>query len=193
MPRPREFDDSTALDAAMETFWTKGYEATTTAELCESTGLGRGSLYNAFGSKLALYEAALGRYTEDGYARTLEILRAPGAPGERLRALLLWVIDMDLADPERRGCMALNASMDTAGRSGPVTELTRRHFALLEQALREVIEEGQRAGELAPDRDPLRLARTLQSTYYGLRILGASTQDRAVLLDVAEGALAALH
>jgi len=128
MPRPREFDDGTALDAAMETFWTKGYEATTTAELCENTGLGRGSLYNAFGSKHA-----------------------------------------------------------------PVAELTRRHFERLEQALREVIEEGQRAGEFAPDRDPAQLARTLQSTYYGLRILGSVAQDRTTLLDVAEGALTALH
>jgi hypothetical protein len=37
------------------------------------------------------------------------------------------------------------------------------------------------------------MARTLQSTYYGLRVLGAVTQDRAALLDVAEGALAALR
>lgn len=193
MPRPREFDDGAALDAAMETFWTKGYEAATTAELCENTGLGRGSLYNAFGSKHALYEAALGRYTEIGYARTLEILRAPGEPGERLRALLLWVIDTDLADPDRRGCLAINASVDTAGRSGPVTELTRQHFDRLVQALREVIEEGQRTGEFAADRDPVQLARTLQSTYYGLRVLGAVARDRAALLDVVEGALAALR
>src|SRR5882757_356060 len=193
MARPREFDDGTSLDAAMETFWTKGYEATTTAELCENTGLGRGSLYNAFGSKHALYEAALSRYTEIGYTGTLDILRAPGRPGERLRALLLWVINTDLGDPHRRGCLAINASLDTAGRSDSVVELTRRHFERLEQALREVIEEGQRAGEFAPDRDPGQLARTLQSTYYGLRVLGSVTQDRAALLDVAEGALTALR
>lgn len=177
----------------METFWTKGYEATSTAELCESTGLGRGSLYNAFGSKHELYEAAVGRYTEVGYAATIEILRAPGTPTERVRALLLWVIETDLADPSRRGCMAINASVDTAGRTDPVTDLTRRHFQRLEQALREVLEEGQRAGEFATDRDLTRMARTLQSTYYGLRVLGAVTQDRAALLDVAEGALAALR
>jgi TetR/AcrR family transcriptional regulator, transcriptional repressor for nem operon len=56
-----------------------------------------------------------------------------------------------------------------------------------------VIEEGQRAGEFAADRDPTRLARTLQSTYYGLRVLGSVAADRAALLDVVEGALAALR
>jgi len=193
MARPRKFDDTAAVDAAMETFWTKGYEATTTAELCESTGLGRGSLYNAFGSKHALYEAALRRYAETGYANTLEILRGSGTPSERLRALLLWVIDTDTADPVRRGCLAINASVEAAGRTDPVAETTRRHFERLEQAMREVIEEGQRVGEFAADRDPTRAARTLQSTYYGLRVLGAVAQDRAALLDVAEGALAALR
>jgi TetR/AcrR family transcriptional repressor of nem operon len=193
MPRPREFDDLTAVDAAMQTFWTKGYEATTTAELCESTGLGRGSLYNAFGSKHQLYEAAVGRYTELGYAQTVEILRGPGSPSERLRALMLWVIDTDLADPVRRGCLAINASVEAAGRTDPIADATRRHFARLEQALREVIEEGQRTGEFAADRDPARLARTLQSTYYGLRVLGSVAADRAALLDVVEGALAALR
>lgn len=193
MARPREFDDTAAMDAAMETFWTKGYEATTTAALCESTGLGRGSLYNAFGSKHKLYEAAVRRYTEQGYENTLAILRAPGSPSARLRALMLWVIDTDLADPVRRGCLAINASVESAGRTGPVAEATRRHFARLEDALREVIEEGQRAGEFAADRDAARMARTLQSTYYGLRVLGSVAQDRDALLDVAEGALAALR
>jgi len=192
VPRPREFDDLAAVDAAMQTFWTKGYEATTTAELCESTGLGRGSLYNAFGSKHQLYEAAVGRYTEIGYTQTLDILRGPETPSERLRALMLWVIDTDMADPERRGCLAINASVEAAGRTDPIADAARRHFARLELALREVIEEGQRAGEFAADRDSARLARTLQSTYYGLRVLGSVASDRGALLDVVEGALAAL-
>jgi AcrR family transcriptional regulator len=191
--RPREFDDTAAVEAAMDTFWTKGYEATSTADLCARTGLGRGSLYNAFGSKRALYEAAVRRYTELGHAEQLDILRGPGSPTDRLRALLTWVIDTDLSAPQRRGCLAINASVEAAGRSEQIAATTRRHFDRLEQALREVIEEGQRLGEFAADRDATRMARTLQSTYYGLRVLGSVATDRAALSDVAEGALAALR
>lgn len=177
----------------METFWTRGYEATTTAQLCDSTGLGRGSLYNAFGSKHQLYELALDRYTERGHQAQLDILRAAGTPSERLRALLVWVIDTDLADPDRRGCLALNAASEAAGRSEPVTRLTRRHFDRLEEALLEVIDEGRRDGGFRTDQTALQLTRTLQSTYYGLRVLGRVTDDRAALMDVAEGAVAALR
>ncbi|WP_028938198.1 TetR/AcrR family transcriptional regulator [Pseudonocardia spinosispora] len=193
MPRPREFDDDAAVDAAMETFWTHGYEATTTAQLCESTGLGRGSLYNAFGSKHRLYELALDRYTERGYQDQVDILRAPGTAGERLRALLVWVIDIDLADSAHRGCLALNAATEAAGRTEPVMKLTRRHCERLEDVLREVIENGQRDGEFRADQSARQLARTLLSTYYGLRTLGKITDDRAALMDVTDGALAALH
>ena len=47
--RPREFDEEAALEAAMDAFWAKGYEATSMADLCNCTGLHKGSLYQAFG------------------------------------------------------------------------------------------------------------------------------------------------
>lgn len=58
--RPREFKDNAVIDAAMEVFWDNGYESCSTEALCNKTGLGRGSLYNAFGSKHELYEQAFG-------------------------------------------------------------------------------------------------------------------------------------
>ncbi|CAM5616019.1 TetR/AcrR family transcriptional regulator OS=Streptomyces alboniger OX=132473 GN=CP975_28210 PE=4 SV=1 [Streptomyces alboniger] len=64
MARPRTFDEERALDAAMHAFWVKGYEATSTQDLCEATGLGRSSIYNTFSSKHALFRRALARYMD---------------------------------------------------------------------------------------------------------------------------------
>lgn len=177
----------------METFWTQGYQATSTADLCASTGLGRGSLYNAFGGKHQLYLASLRKYAEAGFADQLQTLRQPKPARERLRELMLLVIDTDLDDPTRRGCMAINAAIDAAGRDESVARATKHQFDLLEGALCEVIQEGQRDGEFRTDRDALRMARAVQSSYYGLRVLTRVSTDRDALLDVVEGTLASLR
>ncbi len=54
MPRPREFDEATALDAAMQCFWACGFEATSVRDLTEHMGISGASLYNTFGDKRAL-------------------------------------------------------------------------------------------------------------------------------------------
>lgn len=190
--RPREFNDHAVLDAAMDVFWEKGYEATSTQDLCERTGLGRGSLYNAYGSKHRLYEEAIRRYGDTWAAAQLALLAEPGPVRDRLRLLMLGVIDADLADPGRRGCLALNAATESSGRTGAVGDLVRRQFEDLQQALTDLVAVGQRTGELPAGRPPRQVARTFQSTYYGLRALAKVTDDRDALLDVVEGALAAL-
>ncbi|WP_250574587.1 TetR/AcrR family transcriptional regulator [Nonomuraea sediminis] len=193
MARPREFDEQAAIDAAMTLFWEKGYEATSTEDLCKRTGLGRGSLYNAFGSKRHLYEEAVRRYAATWAERQLDMLSEPGTSvRERIRDLMLGVIEADLADPGRRGCLALNAASEQAGRTGEVTALVRRQFDDLEQALCHLVTVGQSTGELSAGRPPLQVARTLQSTYYGLRVLAKVTDDRQALIDVVEGALDSL-
>ena len=58
----KQFDVPQALDRAMEVFWTKGYAATSLDALGTATGLGRGSLYGAFGAKDDLFRSCLKRY-----------------------------------------------------------------------------------------------------------------------------------
>ena len=62
MGRPREFDVDDALDRAMRVFWAKGYQGASLDDLLAAMGIGRGSLYKAFGDKRSLYLAALQRY-----------------------------------------------------------------------------------------------------------------------------------
>lgn len=64
MARPREFDVDKVLDAAMAAFWTKGYEATSLADLTSAMGLSKSSFYKAFGSKRALFLTIMDRYGE---------------------------------------------------------------------------------------------------------------------------------
>lgn len=190
--RPREFKDTSVIDAAMEVFWEHGYEGSSTEELCSRTGLGRGSLYNAFGSKHALYEKALGRYQELGIQGQVEILEQPGPVKDRLRALMDWAIDQDFNGDQRRGCLAINAAIELGGKDAAVARLVGGHVGRLERALCHVIEAGQRTGEIKAQRQALELARSFLSSYYGLRVLSKVVDDRGVLDDVVQGTLAAL-
>ena len=68
MARPREFDADDALERVTRVFWNRGFEHTSLDDLCAATGLGRSSLYAAFGDKRALYLKALARYEERSVA-----------------------------------------------------------------------------------------------------------------------------
>lgn len=176
----------------MDVFWSNGYEATSAQELVERTGLGRGSLYNAFGSKQGLYHEALKRYQEHGILAQSQILSGPGAVKERLRNLMLWGIEGDLDPVKRRGCMGVFAALERSGKDPVVVQISRVYVSRLEQVLCHLFAVGQRDGEVSSERPALSLARAFLSSYYGLRVLGRAMPDRAFLEDVMEGTLARL-
>ncbi|WP_020671415.1 TetR/AcrR family transcriptional regulator [Amycolatopsis nigrescens] len=192
MGRTKSFDPDTAIDTAMEVFWTNGYANTTPQQLVDALGIGRGSLYHAFGSKHELYELALRRYYERETVRLIEVLDGPGPARDRLRAALELVIEAALGDRERRGCMAANAAVEFAGSDEAVGNLVRRTFDRQEAAFRSTIEEGVRAGEIDRDRDPAALAAFLLTTINGIRVLAKGDPDPRRLAGLADTALRAL-
>jgi len=171
MGRPRQFDPEVAVDQAMEVFWRKGYAGTTPQDLVDALGIGKGSLYHAFGSKHALFEQALSRYRDSQTRALVHLLEEPGPVKERLRRVLGLLVAGDLADPDRRGCMAVNAAAELGGNDEAATGQVRRMLDLTEGAFRALIEEGQRSGEIAPGRDPAALGSLLLNTVVGLRVL----------------------
>src|SRR5271165_3080033 len=112
--RPRAFDPNAALGQAMDLFWKEGFAATSLDDLSLATGLGRPSLYGAFGDKRALYIQAYRRYREQ-VRETFSPLFAEKAPlGDKLRRIFLAALDLYLSGEEGpRGCFTvLSASSD---------------------------------------------------------------------------------
>lgn len=192
MPRPREFDATRVLDAAMDAFWSKGYAATSAQDLVNHTGLGRGSLYNAFSSKHHLFLEVLRRYEGEWTARQVTVLEGDGPVRDRIRQVLMTVVDEETdGGQERRGCLAVNAAVELAGQDPEVTALVRRVFNRMEDAFSEALERAGRDGEIGADHDPRALARYLLNSMYGLRVLG-KTADRAAMTDIVDLTLRAL-
>jgi TetR/AcrR family transcriptional repressor of nem operon len=191
MGRPRAFDDEVVLSRAMETFWTHGYGGTSPARLAEATGIAKGSLYNAFTSKRELFDRCLDLYHQQVSEMAQALLEHPGTTRECLEAALRSVVDGDLAQPQRRGCLIGNTAVELAGHDPSLTRKLRRMQDESTSWFAARIRRGQIDGDVAPGRDPQALADHLANTLAGLRVM-AMTHDAATLYRIIDTALSAL-
>ncbi|MCP9994716.1 TetR/AcrR family transcriptional regulator [Streptomyces werraensis] len=197
MARPRMFDEERALDAAMHTFWEKGYEATSTQDLCEATGLGRSSIYNTFKSKHDLFARALAHYIDTMTTAQLAVLEdTRRRAADRIRDLFAMVVDGETehrAGGRGLGCLTVNTTVELAARDSRAAELLERDTARRLAVLRTVIEEGRRDGSITSRRDAGALARFINAAIGGMRISSQGGADRTALESIAEVTLDALN
>ncbi|MFF1820686.1 TetR/AcrR family transcriptional regulator [Kribbella sp. NPDC058245] len=192
MARPRSFDTEQVLDQATDVFWRKGFAATTPQDLCEATGLGPGSLYNAFDGKRQLFDRVLERYNQRGAAAQLAILDEPKPVRERIRGLLMATMSNSPIGVSRTGCLAVNTAVQLAGTDPELAELLRKRFGETENALVAAIEYGQACGEIRTDVAARALGRMVLSTMYGMTVLATTFDDPEQLADVLEASIAVL-
>lgn len=192
MARSKEFDPDAAVAAAMDLFWANGYAATTPADLVEHLGIGRGSLYNAFHSKGALYRRALHHYRDATTLLLRAALDAPGTPGQRLRRAVGLVVASASTEDDRRGCLVTNAAIETAPRDPEVADVITGVLEAQVGQFRAVIVEGQARGEIDPDRDPGDLARFLVTFLNGVRVMQRAGADPGALRPLADLAVDAV-
>lgn len=114
MARPRGYDRAAVLAAARDLFWERGYDATSIADLEQRTGLNRSSLYQEFGSKDELFEAALACYADQVVARLFDPVRSPGAGLAEVAQLFARLGRLLRCDPATyaRGCLLVNTGTE---------------------------------------------------------------------------------
>jgi TetR/AcrR family transcriptional repressor of nem operon len=187
MARPREFDADDALERATRLFWTRGFEQTSLDDLCAATGLGRSSLYAAFGDKRDLYLRALARYEERSVARIEKAF-----DGRTLRAgleaFLAGLIDDIVAGPGRSGCFIGNCAAELARLDRTAAGRVRASLERIEAAFKQFLER-----ELGPGAEVAALARFLTAGIQGLRLVGKANPERAALEDIARTMLRCLE
>ncbi|MGW4522011.1 TetR/AcrR family transcriptional regulator [Amycolatopsis sp. NPDC004378] len=191
MARPREFDETAAVEKAMHAFWEHGYEATSTQDLCDATGLGRSSVYNTFTSKRALFRRSLTHYTSTQLGKRQAILDGPGTAAERLATVLDQTVEDDV-EQRRRGCLVVNTLAELGLPDDEVGAALRddtdRNLAMFAECVRE----GVLDGSLRDGLDPADVAEFLLSTTSGLRVLARRGTSRERMHAVADIALAGI-
>ena len=193
MARPRTFDEPTVLEAARDAFWKSGYAATSMDDLTAATGLGKGSLYAAFGSKRALFDRVLRDYCAAGTASTRAQLDGSDAGAyKRLSAYVLEIAAGCAGPPPPRGCLLAKTGAELAGADAAITEQVRSTYDALGAAIVSCIQAAQRNGDIAACAKPRDLGAMLLATLRGIEALGKGGVSAATLRRAAKAALDAL-
>ncbi len=148
MGRTQTFNTAAAVRAARSVFWRRGYEAASLPELEHATGLGRSSLYHAFGSKRGLFDAAVTSYLDEVVRPGLAALTGddvrPGALTQYLAARRA-ALGRRTTTP---GCLLVNSATAPIGDDDAV----RAAVAGYRAQLRAAVASGLAAA--APQADP---------------------------------------
>ena len=167
--RPREFDIDFALDAVMQTFWRKGYEATSMADLMAATGLHKGSIYGTFGDKHSLFIQALKRYLWEMDRTETEALKDAETPLDGLRSVGHAMIDLVDDDSDvPKGCMAVNAIVEMAPDDKEIKQIMEEHVQSMRNSIVEAVTAAQEAGQIRQDRPADLIAGMIMTFVSGL-------------------------
>jgi AcrR family transcriptional regulator len=191
MARTKVFDPDQALRAAMDVFWNKGYEATSTDDLLSAMKIGRQSMYDTFGDKKRLYLAALAHYATTGRDELRRQLAGGSSALGAIEAFLLDAARVDAGQRER-GCLAVNAVAEFGKADPEVHAYIERTQRVTEEVFAEALARARDAGELADGVDLAAAAHFIHTTIRGMRISAKAGASAAQLAATVAFAMAAL-
>ncbi len=183
MVRPRKFDEEQVAEAILQTFWNLGYAATTLPHLSSTTGLGPGSLYAAFGNKEAMFQIAIDRYQ----AYLTEAFKSDTRGLEGIRTLFNKVVSLTVKDPDRRGCLVINAIPESKVLSDTTQKNLKNGLGAFRKLIRRRLIEALNKSNLQDETNLDSLTASLASSAVGIRVLGRAGMGRKHLQSIADG------
>jgi TetR/AcrR family transcriptional repressor of nem operon len=181
MPRPKGYDPDAVVGAALELFWTRGYQATSFDDITRATGVNKPSLYAAFGDKAGLFGRVLERYHDLLRAHAQALLGGDGPVRDAIRAWLLSFLPSCSGAAGGRGCLSVNATLDAAAAADPAIARQVAAYRLeIERLLARTIRRGVTSGELSRAVDPSSAARLLLIAQTGLMVHARELPSPAV-------------
>jgi len=147
--RPRSFDETEALERAIQVFWSKGYDGVTIDDLVDGMGVGRPSLYAVFGDKRAIFLRVLQAYSEKKGALAAKALLSPPKLRDSITGFLRFAVESATEKGSAWGCLLLCVApvVDDVEVRKFLQNAAAGGVALVEGRFRD----GITAGEIPPD------------------------------------------
>ena len=157
MSRTAAFDREAAIRAARDVFWRDGYAETALPTLEKATGLNRSSIYNSFGSKRGLFDAAVDNYLDEVVRPRLRPLHADVVAANALNDYLTGLSRaFENLDPAP-GCLLVNASGSSLVHDAEVSRVITDYL----EELRGAVARGVNAA--LPELEPLEAQRRVDA------------------------------
>lgn len=143
--RKKTFDPDVVLGQALDVFWEHGYADTTTRLLEDELGLKASSIYNAFGSKGELLDAAVAQYLQRLEREIITPLRNADDPLDGLDQLI-HAVSIGIDGEHRSGCLIVSLLTENAARDPALTAHTDAYMTALRSELANTLQRAVDAG-----------------------------------------------
>ncbi|MDX8382408.1 MAG: TetR/AcrR family transcriptional regulator [Ghiorsea sp.] len=185
MARQKLFNEEAVVENAMKVFWEKGYDSASISELLTKTGLNKGSLYHAFGSKEKLFTTTLRKYDCDYRQAIIAKLEALNNPQSAISGFFDAVVSETVSDQKHKGCFIINTASEFAQHNEEVNTIVSNGIREIEGFFQRNIEVGQARNEISNQLDPNAIAKTLLSLIIAIRVLGRGVFTEDALQTIA--------
>jgi AcrR family transcriptional regulator len=186
--RPPAFNHDDALEKAMQTFWTFGYEGTSMGALMEAMDMNKPSIYAAFGNKEALFNQVLDKYVSGPSAFVKEAIAEPTAYLVA-KTFLTKAVELLTQHQHARGCMIVQGALSC----GPEAEMIQKKLIAyrtnLEESFKKRFDLAKDNGDLPIDINSAALAKYVTTIHQGISVQASSGASSDALMDVVNIAL----
>lgn len=185
--RPRANDPRDALDVAVRTFWSDGYEGTSLGRLSQEMRMPKASIYQLFGDKEGLFLAAVSHYSETRIENVLAAVDAPGTPRQKLTGYFESAITLATSDPATPGCLISCVLAQAAGNNARFRDELDLRYRTIERHLAAALSQGQRQG--ASQIEPATAAMMVAAVGRGLMLRARAGTDARCLRKMASATI----
>lgn len=145
------------------------------------SGLGKGSIYAAFGDKRQLFLRTLRSYIEGNHEHLQRALTETPRGIDALRMFLEAPIDEGVEPGARRGCLLANSTCELGNADPEVLALAHETYEKSTELIADCVSRTQDEGDLPAESDATALARALLTAQQGIVYMSRTGMDTAAL------------
>ena len=185
MPRLKQFNQEEALLKAMELFWQNGYASTSLSDLTTNLGISKGSFYDTFHGKRAIFDKALDFYRTSNLEALQSLLDSESDIKKGIKKLFQLNVDRAFSGDKRNGCFMANACAEMAGEDQEIKDVLDKHNQSVYNTIYSYLEKG----DFSKDKDLKAITNLFLTLFTGFNVESKYKKDKKQFLKTIDLAL----